>query len=403
MATVKLYYDAPAALEVEALLRTQREAGDGRWAVVLDRTLIFPGGGGQPADAGWIDGAPVVAMGFQGEEIVHYLAEPLPAKDPLSRVKVRLDGERRRESAQQHTGQHIVSACLLRGGGFQTVSVHMGELTMTVESPVPSIPEEQIHAAERCANEVICRNLPVRSHLVSGDELERFNLRRAPAERELYRVVEIEGHDASACGGVHVSRTGEVGLVKWVGTEKIRGNCRTSWLVGDRAYRDYARKTELLRELGAELSAPAEEIGGAVRRLKDELAALAARAEALELRFAASEAERLLAGTAAGGLRVVVRRYEGAGRAFLRALGTELAGRGGTVALLASVEEGQADLLACRSPDVRVELGEALKPHLGMVGGKGGGREGTWQGMARETARLDEFLEAASRAMRGTG
>ena len=404
MGTIKLYYDDPKLLEAEAELIGERRRGD-RWAVLLDRTLLFPGGGGQPADAGWIDGVPVAAMEVEGDEILHLLDAPLPSGGGGRRVKLRLDASRRLESAQQHTGQHIVSACLQRRG-FQTVSVHMGELAMTIESPVATLPEDEIREVERCANAVICSNLPVRTHLVTAEELTTFDLRREPGQRDLYRIVEIEGHDASACGGVHVGRTGEVGLVKWTGSERIRGNTRTSWLVGERAYRDYARKTELLRELGTELSAPPEELPQALRRLKAELAALAERLEAQELRAAASEAERLVARSTAeqgSGVRVIVERYTSVGRGFLRALGAELSARQGTVALLASVEGERAELLACRSADVALDLVAALKPCLAQAGGTGGGRGASWQGVAREAAGLDGLLRSARSALRPSG
>jgi alanyl-tRNA synthetase len=235
---------------------------------------------------------------------------------------------------------------------------------------------------------------------VNGEELGRFNLRRAAGQRELYRVVEIEGHDASACGGVHVSRTGEVGLVKCLGWEKIRGNCRTIWLVGDRAYRDYARKTELLSALTAELSAPLAELLESARKLKAEVAALRELAERHDLEAAAREAERIASeAPRLGASGVIVRRLEGASRAYFRALGTELSRRPGVTALLANVEAGSAQLLACRGPDVVLDLGATLKPHLSVVNGKGGGREGTWQGVAQDLARLDEFLERARSAL----
>jgi alanyl-tRNA synthetase len=400
MATRKLYHEDATLLETEAILLRQLPA-EGRWAVVLDRTVLFPGGGGQPEDRGWVGDREVVGSADEGDEVVHYLATPLEGAKAGDAVKVRVDATRRRESAQQHTGQHIVSACLLSRGGYQTVSVHMGEDTMTVESPVPAIPDEAVRAVEECANRTICENRPVRSHLVPGEDLERWNLRRAAAPRELYRIVEIEGHDASACGGVHVGRTGEVGLVKCVGVEKIRGNARSIWLVGDRAFRDYARKTDIVRELGAELSAPAAELGAAVRRLRDEAASLRERVEELERDAAVAAA----GGLVAGGERcpsavVVVHRAAGMSRGAFRALGAELVRRGDVAALLANVEAGSAQLFACRPADAGIDLGTILRPHLALARAKGGGREGTWQGSAQDTTGVEAFLAAARKALR---
>ena len=404
MATRKLYHEDGTVLETEAILERQEQAGD-RWSVVLDRTILFPGGGGQPADGGWIDGHDVI--GFAGEEeVLHFLAAPLEGKAPGDRVQLRVDARRRRESAQQHTGQHIVSACLLEMGGYQTVSVHMGEDTMTVESPVAAIPEAHLRAAEERANETICRNLPVRAHLVDGEGLARFNLRRAASGRELYRVVEIEGRDASACAGVHVSRTGEVGLVACVGTEKIRGNCRTIWLAGDRAYRDYARKTGLVRDLGAELSVPPAELLDAARRQKAEVAGLREQVAALELEAGAAEGRRLVStAESCGGTALVLRRMEGASRGFFRAVGMALSREPRVVALLANVEGAAAQLFACRGEGVDLDIGVALRPHLAAARAKGGGRAGQWQGSAQDATRLPELFAAfrATVLKAGTG
>lgn len=393
MATRKQYHEDGTELETQAILQRQEQAGD-RWAVVLDRTILFPGGGGQPADAGWIDGHEVIGLAGE-EDVLHYLAAPLEGKGAGDEVQVRVDASRRRESAQQHTGQHIVSACLLRVGGYQTVSVHMGEDTMTVETPVAAIPVEHLRAVEACANQTICRNLPVRAHLVDGEGLARFNLRRAATARELYRVVEIEGHDASACAGVHVSRTGEVGLVACLGTERIRGNCRTIWLVGDRAYRDYGRKTDLVRDLGAELSAAPAELLEATRRLRAEAAGLRVQVEALELEAASAEARRLvLAAEACGGASLVIQRMEGVSRGYFKAVGVALSRQPRVVALLANVEGGAAQLFACRGEGVGLDVGAALTPHLPMARAKGGGRAGLWQGSAQDAARLAELFAA---------
>jgi alanyl-tRNA synthetase len=400
MGTRKLYYEDAGLLETDARIVSLSEGPRG-WVVVLDRTVVFPGGGGQPADLGWVGDLAVTGSAVEGEDVLHTLGSTPADLRVGGTVRVRVDPQARRESAQQHTGQHIVSACLVHTGDYHTVSVHIGQGALSVECAAPHIPTETLRAVEMCANSVICRNLEVRTHLVPGEELDRFHLRRAAKPREAHRIVEIPDHDASACGGVHVSRTGDVGLVAWVGTERIRGNCRTHWLVGDRAYRDYAAKTELAQALSAELSTPGEDILAGVRRIRSELSEGQARVRLLEELAAGALAERLVAGAARhGGLSLVVEHLEGIDGQVFRALGRVLSQRRGVVAVLANQMGQSAQLWACRDPGLDVDLGALLGPHLAVIEGKGGGREAVWQGVARQPAALGAFLAAVEGALR---
>jgi len=260
-------------------------------AVELDQTCFYPEGGGQPADRGTLSGIPVVDVRKIGGRILHYLAGA-PEGDE---VAGRIDWARRLHFMQQHTGQHIVSAALKRVSDIDTVSVHLGEETTTVEVAAAEVSAEKLERIEEKVNVTVCRNLPVRTRWVDESEVPGLSLRRPTERKGRIRVVEIPGFDRAACGGVHVSSTGEVRLIKHVEQEKIRGHARLHWMIGSKAMADYRLKTELLRELVTELSAQPREIPERVRKLQEEIRDAAAARKDAEERLASLTAESLLA------------------------------------------------------------------------------------------------------------
>src|SRR5207247_9763971 len=133
---------------------------------------------------------------------------------------------------------------------------------------------------EEAANRVVWEDRPVERHWTDDGGVKRFALRKPPAVSGKIRIVEIPEWDVSACGGTHTRRTGEVGIVKIVRWEKVRGNLRFEFLCGGRALRDHAWRTEALleaakrrtlkdRELIAHLERAAAERDELAKRLRE--------------------------------------------------------------------------------------------------------------------------------------
>ena len=209
--TEKLYYKDPRMESFQAQLVHQMQEGD-HWIVVLDRTAFYPEGGGQPADRGLLNGIPVIDVREREGEVYHVLPEALNQEGP---VQGRIDFPTRFDFMQQHTGQHIVSASLIETAGYPTISASLGESYTAVEIDINSIQDAEIEAAEVLANRTVTRNLPVRTHWIQPEEAEHYHLRKPPPDVQRLRIVEIEGTDSAACAGIHVEKTGEVGLIKF--------------------------------------------------------------------------------------------------------------------------------------------------------------------------------------------
>jgi alanyl-tRNA synthetase len=249
MGSERLYYDDSYTTRFQAEV-VGRGVHQGRPAVELERTFFYPESGGQQADRGRLGAASVLDV--QSEEngrVWHVVSGELEADATLAEV----DWARRFDAMQQHTGQHILSAAFERIAGAATVSSHLGEDRSSIEVSLPEIGWQRVGEIEEAANRIVWEDRPIERHWVGEDDLARFHLRKPPpAERAgsggRIRIVEIPDWDVSACGGTHTRRTGEVGAIKVVRWEKVRGNVRFEFLCGARALADHAWRTEALVE-----------------------------------------------------------------------------------------------------------------------------------------------------------
>jgi alanyl-tRNA synthetase len=413
--TRRLYYEDPALLAFSSRLLRQEpreQAGVTRWAAVLEATAFYPEGGGQPADRGTLNGVPVTDVQVHGEEVLHLLAAPLPAAAGAESavgavVTGEVDAARRADFRAQHTGQHLLSAALLSAAGARTVSANLGEELTTVEVDLPSLSAEALQAAEQEANRIVCRNLPVLLHWVNPEEAARFPLRKPPpAGKERLRIVEIPGVDSSACGGLHAASTGEVGLIRFAGQEKIRGRVRLLWKIGGRAWRELRAREALLAELARELTCGAQELPARLRALQAGLKEQEQLLAGAEQRLAGLLAGRLREQAeecAPGGPRLVCRLLEAERPALLPALLQGLAGSPRTVACLAAASgEGGLSWLLGSSADLDLPLGAWLPELLPLIEGKGGGRGRRFQGTGRRAEGWPALCAELGRLLRGS-
>ncbi len=395
--TEKLYYHDPRLESFQARLLRQERQGQ-RWIAVLDRTAFYPQGGGQPADRGSLNGVTVLDVQERGGEICHILPQPLQQGLPVAGT---IDFAWRFEFMQQHTGQHIVSASLIEAAGYPTVSAHLGERYTAVEIKADTIEEERIEAAERLANRAVTRNLPVRIQWVWPEEAERFRLRKPPPEVERLRIVEIEGVDAAACAGIHVASTGEVGLIKYDGLEKIRGRLRLHWLIGERAYQDNRQKDCLIAALNRELTCGTSEILTAVQELKNRLKACGEQLSRLERGLSARIATDLLdRADSLGRVRLAAEIFEGVEPSLTTAVYQALLSRPGTVAFVFNRTGEDVRWWIGSSEDLELPWKRIVPPLLPLIDGKGGGRGASWQGSGRQPQGTSELLSRLKEALR---
>ena len=291
MATEKLYYNDPYLREFTAAVLSCTEGTQG-FLVTLDRTAFYPEGGGQPGDHGTLDGVAVTDTHEKDGEVLHYCAAPLPVG---STVTGRIDGARRFDLMQQHSGEHIVSGITCALFGCDNVGFHLGAETVVIDFNYP-IPAERLPEIERRANEVIWENRPFVVSYPTPEELKTIPYRSKKELSGQVRIVECPGADCCACCGTHVKSAGEIGLIKLLDMKPFREGVRIEMVAGKRAYDYVSAVTAQNDRISVLLSAKTSETAAAAERLQAELAEVKYRLTGLENRSFARRAETL-AGT----------------------------------------------------------------------------------------------------------
>ncbi len=401
--TQRLYYDDPYTTEFTArVVETLSVAGQP--AVILDRTYFYPTGGGQPADRGSIDGVDVLDVAPREEDaaVLHVLAAPPDSVE----VQCRIDWPRRFDHMQHHTGQHILTQAFVQVAEAHTVSFHLSEDSVTIDLDKPPMPPEVVAKVEDLANRVICEDRPVTQRLVDPSDTEGVRMRRMPGHllTDGLRVIEVEGFDQTACGGTHVARTGEIGLIKIVRLDRHADGTRVEFRCGGRALHDYREKNDILLGLAAQLTCGYWEIGGAIDRLRADLKETQRMLRANTARLIEAEAAHLLASAEVrDGVRVISAAFEDRDVADVRALASRLVETPGTLVLFGLAGE-KSQLILARSADLPHNMNQPLQaalPHLGDA--RGGGRPDFTQG-GGVPAGLDAVraaLDAAAKALAG--
>jgi len=233
------------------------------YAVRLDRTAFFPEGGGQAADTGTLGGVMVTDVQIVDGDIWHYTAAPLTAGNT---VEGALDWDTRFSRMQHHTAEHIVCSIAHRWHGMSNVGFHLGREDVTLDLD-GELTREQINAIEDEANRVVWANVAVTASVPTTEKLATMAYR---SKKELdgdVRLVTIDGVDCCACCAPHVSRTGEIGVIKLLDFIRYKGGVRIHLLCGGAALADYRARYTQSAEISAKLSVKQNDLTPAVDRL----------------------------------------------------------------------------------------------------------------------------------------
>ena len=395
--------------------------------VILDRTPFYAEGGGQLADNGVIlaigsgagEGARVDVTDVQAPVpglIVHRGVVSSGEMVVGSPVHAEIDVERRRAISRSHTATHLVHRAFrgaLGESAAQAGSENAPGRFRFDFTAMGAVPASVLTSAEEEVNQVLINDLEVHAFHTSIDEARAMGALALFGEKygDQVRVVEVGDYSRELCGGTHVARSGNLGLVKILGESSIgSGVRRVEALVGIDAFNFLARESVLVSQLTDQLKARREElperISGIVTRLRDaerdlerlksaqllgNVAELARGAEDVE--GAAFVAHRVPDGVAADGIRKVA----------LDIRGRMPADRPGVVTAL-GLTEGR--------PTVVVAVNEAGRGHglragalvlaaAGALGGRGGGKDDVAQGGgAPITERADDVISGAFSAVR---
>ncbi len=208
--------------------------------VFLDRTAFYPASGGQPSDLGILfaddERYAVIGASFEGGRILHLLDKVgLVTGD---NVHGTIDWDRRYPLMRSHTACHMLSAVIFQETGAKITGNQIDISRSRVDFSLEQFDRSMMGEYVERANEIMEEDRPVNTRIISREEAatipELVRLAMDVADRDLVRIVEIEGTDLQACGGTHVRRTGEVGRIKLVKAEnKGKANRRVYFALED--------------------------------------------------------------------------------------------------------------------------------------------------------------------------
>jgi alanyl-tRNA synthetase len=405
--TDRLYYHDSFVYDFEAEVR--EVVSSPRPALILDRSAFYPTSGGQIHDTGWLTSGPAklrvteVADTEDGK-VVHYIEAERDfdkgSLKPGTLVRGQIDATRRRDHMQQHSGQHVLSAAFIRLFNIPTVSFHMAEDYCSIDLDTPTLTKEQVESAERLANEIVLENRPVKVSYVTREEAGKLGLRKLPpTERDELRLVDIQDFDLTACGGTHVSQTGQIASVLLRKTEKVRQGWRVEFVAGQRAVAAARRDFTTLTESAALFSAHIYDLPTQARKALDEIKSLRKQREQSLEELAAMQAAALLAeAPEQGGRRLIVRSFADRELNFLKLLAQKLTRQSPNAIALLATTSPQPSLIFAQSAGQPHDMGALLKEALAKLGGRGGGSKDMAQGGVPSADGLENALaDAATR------
>ena len=399
--TERLYYSYASALPYKTVILEKKPIDDGKVAVFLEKTIFYPEGGGQPGDRGTINGVHLLDVKEKDGEILHLITAPDAEKLEPGSAELILDARRRRDLTALHTGQHLLSATLLRMINAPTVSMHMGDETCTIDVDIAEIGDKTLLAVEEAVADAIEENHPVIIHPCPPEDISSFPLRKVPPKgEEVVRIVEIEGHDFIACCGTHLKSTAEIGLFHILGAEKYKGMNRISFLAGRRLLNDCRQLRHNALVVSRALSVPVNGIGDGVLEHLGKAGQMEKRLKALESRAIQEKAESLLRKAKGQGPDtakpvnspvIVIESFEEDDINNVLSIGKLVQKQSREMFILVSEKDLKfAAFCHTEGFDLRLHIKNAMEAQ----GGRGGGSNSLFQGSFGTREAMDAFVLA---------
>jgi len=403
---------APAriwAIVREGTAARAREARQGETVeVILDQTPGYAESGGQIGDTGTVVGragrGEILDTYYRGPKVIVHrvrVTEGVLRED--DEIAVTVDSPRRQGLRQHHTGTHLLHAALRKVLGTHVTQA--GSLVAPDHlrfdfSHGSAVKDRDIAAIEELVNEQVQADTVVTPTEMNLDEALKTGAMALFGEKygDRVRVIKIGEFSTELCGGTHLGRTGEIGLLKVTAEGAVAsGVRRVEAVAGPAALQSVARSQAALREAADLLKVGPLEVPARVQKLLEEQRALEKQRAALESRQASSKAEDLVkAARQVNGVTVIAGRIDGLDADALRSVADTLRNRlGSGVVCVGSVVDGKVNLIAAVTKDLtsRFQAGRLIQEVAKAVGGGGGGRPDIAQAGGKEPARLDAALE----------
>jgi alanyl-tRNA synthetase len=387
--------------------------------VVLDRTVIYAESGGQMADTGAFydpSGAQVVAeVTGAYYPVARLVAHRVIAKDTLrvcDRVSVEADAERRARIMRNHSGTHLVHAALRNILGThvkQAGSLNAPDRLRFDFSHFAHVDAEELRDIEQQVNDEIRYNCQIETAVTSLDEalasgaLAFFGDKYPESNVRVVTMPDARSprgfYSKELCGGTHVHRVGDIGVLKIVSEQSVAaGVRRIEAVTGIGALEHYQQRAQLLSQIASKLNVGEDAVLATVEKLSETARQLEKELEAQKRKGALGQLEDLTAQVQlVKGVKVIAAEVANVDREGLRQLVDSLRQKlGSGVVALGMPDDGKVALIAGVTKDLtsKVHAGKLIQALAKLVGGSGGGRPDLAEAGGKDTAALKSALQA---------
>jgi len=372
---------------------------------VTDKTCFYGEGGGQVGDIGMAvaDGLAVVITDSKKPVAGLIVHEGVVEKGELKagmKVTLAVDVERRNDIRRNHTATHLLHKALREtlGEHVKQAGSYVGPDRLRFDfSHFQAVTPAELKEIESEVNEVIRKNLKASNEELSYDEAVSRGALAFFGEKygATVRMLDVEGYSVELCGGTHVLRTGDIGLVKILSESSVASGVRRIEAVTGRGAEEYVASMEAtLKGIAGELKSSVADVPSRVKKLQEKIRALEKQLESGVSQAASNDVQI----ENIGGVNCVIARVAAANVAGLRNLSDKFRDKVGSgVVVLASEIDGKISLIACVTKDLtgKFKAGDIIKKLAAIVGGTGGGRPDMAQGGGSDISKIDEALNEA--------
>ena len=390
----KLYYSDSYKTDFpsEIIKIGSDETGD---FVLLSESYFYPESGGQPSDIGQINKAVITFVKEVDGDARHYYT----GKIELGPALCQINWENRFDYMQQHTGQHILSAIFYNVLKGETSSFTIGEKSSSIEISIENFDEAKALEIMKLSNQIIMKNLEVKSGIYEKSEIEKMPLRKIPSVNENIRIIYIDPLDYSPCGGTHSKWTGEVGHIRITGWDKLKNGYKIYFVCGDRSLAESLHTHSILKKTSTLLSVNQDDIADSVDRIQQNLRAKNKEIEVLSKQICVLESQNIfndfVKNNGDSNLPIAM-GFNNKTFEELKLLGQDIARLGSPLVVLylddSSInEDGQIKIVLNISESNEENAGKLGKALFEKYGGKGGGGSKAAQGSIQRKY-LSSFL-----------
>ena len=370
--------------------------------VILDRTSFYARGGGQEPDHGTIAGFAVVDVDKHADIIVHKLEGGTP--DEGETVSCKVDETRRSNITKNHTSTHIINASSRKVLGswiWQHSAFKEDDHARLDITHHSSLTDDQVKEIERAANDLVKENLPVSiDYFDRGTAEQKYGFRiyqGGVVPVKFVRIVSIKDRDIEACGGTHVKKTGDIGLIKITKTKRIQdGVVRLEFVSGQNAYEYVKSQEEEQKRKEQEAKAKAK-----LEKQREENKQKTREKMPILL-------EKILDGESGEIEEVIVKNKicftasENYDEYFHLNFGKKLVTRDTSAAFCGIFESGPTiRVMVYAGEQSGVSAGMIAKVVADILGGSGGGDDKFAQGGGKDTSKKDEAVAKAKSMILG--